>query len=114
MPSYHEGFCVPVIEALRAGMLPVVYSAANLRYIADGLCVSAPPGDVAAFATALSQAINGVDAVQRDPDIAKLRTDRGAMSIEEFERGVAEHLDKFEPENTARSLRELVTKLATA
>jgi glycosyltransferase involved in cell wall biosynthesis/GT2 family glycosyltransferase len=112
MPSYHEGFCVPVIEAMRAGMLPVVYSAANLRYIADGLCVSAPPGDIARFAAALSQAVVDVDAVLRDPSSAKLHVDRGEMSIDDFERDVSTHLDQFEPEATAKSLRELVRKLA--
>jgi glycosyltransferase involved in cell wall biosynthesis/GT2 family glycosyltransferase len=111
MPSYHEGFCVPVIEAMRAGMVPVVYTAGNLRYIADGLCVSAPAGDVAKFAAALSQAVMDVDASMRDPAAAKLRVDRGAMGIEEFERAVSAHVDSFEPGATARSLRELVRKL---
>lgn len=111
MPSYHEGFCVPVIEAMRAGMVPVVYSAANLRYIADGLCVSAPAGDVAAFAAALSQAVVDVDAALRDPSNARLRLDRGALTVEEFERGVSAHVAQFEPGATAASLREHVRQL---
>jgi glycosyltransferase involved in cell wall biosynthesis len=114
MPSYHEGFCVPVVEAMRAGLLPVVYSAANLRYIADGLCISAPAGDVPAFAAALSKAVTAIDAIRRDPSQAKLRVDRGEMGVDEFERAVAAHLDNFEPENTARSLRALVEKLVAA
>jgi hypothetical protein len=111
MPSYHEGFCVPVIEALRAGMLPVVYSAANLRYIADGLCVSAPPGNVQAFAAALSSAVADVTAVLSDPATAKLRVERGQMTVAEFEQAVASHVDQFEPAATAQSLRERVNEL---
>jgi len=30
MPSYHEGFCVPVLEALHAGCVPIAYRAGNL------------------------------------------------------------------------------------
>jgi hypothetical protein len=111
MPSYHEGFCVPVIEALRAGMLPVLYSAHNLRYIADGLCVSAPPGDIPAFAAALAKAVADVDLVLAEPSTATLRLDRGAMSVAEFERSVAAHLDQFEPGVTAQALRARVNEL---
>jgi glycosyltransferase involved in cell wall biosynthesis len=111
IPSYHEGFCVPVIEALRAGMLPVVYSAHNLRWIADGLCVSAPPGDVAAFAAALASAVIDMAAVLADPATATLRLERGAMSVAEFESAVAAHLDQFEPDAAAQSLRARVNEL---
>src|SRR5579883_2401115 len=29
IPSYHEGFCIPAIEGLRAGCVPVGYAAYN-------------------------------------------------------------------------------------
>jgi hypothetical protein len=111
MPSYHEGFCVPVIEAMRAGMLPVVYSAANLRYIADGLCVSAPPGDIEAFAAALDSAVMDMAAVLADPGTASLRLERGRMTVAEFEGAVAAHLAQFEPDATAQLLRARVNEL---
>jgi len=114
MPSYHEGFCVPVIEALRAGMVPVVYSAHNLRYIAEGLCVSAPPGDVPAFNAALQSAIDDVDAVLAQAGDARLRLERGTLGVTEFERSVALHLDQFEPEVRAQALREQVRALAAS
>ena len=111
VPSYHEGFCVPVIEALRAGLVPVVYSAHNLRYIADGLCVSTPPGDVASLASALASAVTNVAAVHKDASAAMLRLDRGRMSVAEFESSVGTHLDGFEPQAAARSLCRLVRDL---
>ena len=36
VPSYHEGFCRPVAEGLRAGCVPLVYDAYNLPRIAGG------------------------------------------------------------------------------
>lgn len=113
-PSYHEGFCVPVIEALRAGMLPVVYSGSNLRYIADGLCVSAEEGNVAAFAAALRTAIEDMQALLHDPESAVLRVERGRMHIGEFEKAVSEHLQQFESHNVADRLRSLVLNLIAA
>jgi len=105
MPSYHEGFCVPVIEALRAGMLPVLYAASNLRYIADGLCVSSPPGEVPAFAAALRTAIEDMDALLTDPAGATLHLERGTMDVAQFERSVDAHLAQFEPSVCATALR---------
>ena len=111
VPSYHEGFCVPVIEALRAGVLPVVYAAHNLRYIADGLCVSCAPGDVPGLAAALSGAVADLAAVRQDPGAATLRLERGAMRPGPFEEAVASHLQQFEPANVAAQLRERVADL---
>lgn len=34
LPSYHEGFCVPVIEAMAAGCKIITYDNSNLQYIA--------------------------------------------------------------------------------
>src|SRR5208337_3596732 len=37
LPTRHEGFCVPVVEALRAGAIPVGFDAGNMRNICGGL-----------------------------------------------------------------------------
>lgn len=114
MPSYHEGFCVPVIEALRAGMLPVLYSASNLRYIADGLCVSAEPGNIASFADALESAVNDIEALLDEPANACLRVERGRTPLADFEQAVVGHLRQFEPRSVADHLQSLVRGLAAA
>jgi glycosyltransferase involved in cell wall biosynthesis len=111
-PSYHEGFCVPVIEALRAGLLPVVYFAHNLRYIADGLCMSSAPGDIDGFARALARAIDDAAAVQSGGGGALLHVDRATLGVEAFEQAVSAHLEQFEPASVAAGLRLLVRSLA--
>lgn len=58
IPSYHEGFCVPVVEAFGAGCFVVGYDSTNLPAIANGLGRLVPTGDVAALADALGRAID--------------------------------------------------------
>jgi glycosyltransferase involved in cell wall biosynthesis len=53
IPSYHEGFCKPVIEALRSGCVPVGYAGSNLPAITGGLGRLVPEGDIAALGRAL-------------------------------------------------------------
>ena len=60
VPSYHEGFCRPVVEGLRAGCVPLVYDAYNLPHIAARLGRTTPPGDVPALAAALADLARAV------------------------------------------------------
>lgn len=64
MPSYHEGFCVPLIEAFAAGCIPLVYEAGNLGALAHDLGDVIETGDVAQLARALAARI---DAMGSDP-----------------------------------------------
>lgn len=58
LPSYHEGFCVPLIEALAAGCVPVTYDAGNLADLVGPWGITVPTGDQAAFSTALAAMID--------------------------------------------------------
>lgn len=84
LASYHEGFCVPVAEALRAGTVPVTYDAGNLPAIANGLSRLVPTGDIAALTRILGEAIADAEAARRAPESAHIRVDRGRMSAAEF------------------------------
>lgn len=53
LPSYHEGFCVPVIEALQSRCVPLTYDAGNLSDLIQGWGISVPTGDKDAFSAAL-------------------------------------------------------------
>ncbi|NHZ96450.1 glycosyltransferase family 4 protein [Massilia sp. CCM 8734] len=53
LPTYHEGFCVPIVEALSAGCRVVCYDNSNTPAIAGGLARLVPTGDVALLAQAI-------------------------------------------------------------
>jgi glycosyltransferase involved in cell wall biosynthesis len=54
MPSYHEGFCMPVVEALGHGCCILGYAAGNTPFIANGFGTMVPPGDVDGLARAMA------------------------------------------------------------
>ena len=88
LPSYHEGFCKPVIEALRFGCIPVTYNSSNLKYVAHGLSRTVPAGHAGALAAGIAEAARSVNAVYENPEAARIAVDRGTMSLTEYERAV--------------------------
>jgi glycogen(starch) synthase len=60
LPSYHEGFCVPVLEALASGCRVVTYDNSNLPAIGAGLSRLVPTGDIDALRDAVAQTIEEV------------------------------------------------------
>ena len=55
LPTYHEGFGVPVVEALASGCRAIAYENSNVPSIAGGLARLCPTGDVPALSEAISQ-----------------------------------------------------------
>lgn len=85
IPSYHEGFCKPVIEGLRTGMVPVGYDSYNLPFIANGFGRMSPAGDKAGLANALREIIEAIPAAHQDMSAPLLPLDRGPTSLAQFD-----------------------------
>ena len=110
--SHHEGFCVPVIESLAAGCVPVSYAISNLRFIADGL------GRLAATVTpeALADAVMSLakQAFGSLPTVGPIvSVDRGDMTPEQFDEAVTAYVAGFTPESFGGRIRTRVRVLAT-
>ncbi|MCG7392445.1 glycosyltransferase family 4 protein [Microvirga sp. ACRRW] len=95
IPSYHEGFCVPVVEALRAGCVPVGYAAGNLPYITHGFGRLVTPGDSAGLGAAILDVQEGLKAAHQDHSQPSLKLDRGTMSASEFDRATKDYVTAF-------------------
>lgn len=93
--SYHEGFCVPVIEALRAGMIPVTYNAANLRWIASGHGRTVETSDIPALADAMVEVIDAITESFNAPERECLPLDKGTKSARQFAQEAREYSGSF-------------------
>jgi glycosyltransferase involved in cell wall biosynthesis len=101
IPSYHEGFCVPVVEALRAGCVPIGYSAGNLPHIVNGLGRLVALGDIEALGAAISEVAGSIHAARNDLSSVRLPLDRGHLGVNEFTGLAAEHVTSFTLERVA-------------
>lgn len=57
LPTRHEGFCVPIVEALAAGCRVITCANSNTPAISGGFAQLLPTGDVPALARALAEDI---------------------------------------------------------
>lgn len=117
IPSYHEGFCKPVLEALRAGCAPVGYNAGNLPHIAAGLGRLVAAGDIDALATAFGEMIEDMTAVVAGRADQPIRLDGGAMTVAAFDDRVQSHIADFAYDRvraeTIKSVRRVAVGMHT-
>ena len=94
IPSYHEGYCMPVVEALSAQCHVIAYDAGNLPYIIDGLGTLVRTGNVEALARAIADFVARSQAARRDGTAMMVPTRSGPLTEEEWRHRVAAHLDR--------------------
>jgi glycosyltransferase involved in cell wall biosynthesis len=109
VPSYHEGFCKPIIEGLRSGCIPVAYGAHSLPETANGLGRMVPTGDIAALADTLNETLTSLKPAIEEPQVAHLILDRGPTSAVTFNTLAQRHTDSFSRDQVKLAM---VTRLA--
>lgn len=110
--SHHEGFCVPIIEALAAGCLTVSYANSNLRYIHGGL------GKLAKVETpqGLAEAMESVgEAIVKTwvGEAPILDLSGGPLDFPSFEAAARNHVEEFDLSLRAQRIRERLTALTS-
>jgi glycosyltransferase involved in cell wall biosynthesis len=90
IPSYHEGFCLPVIEGLSCGCVAVAYDSGNLPFIVNGLGRIVPAGDRQRLTGALAQIANALATG------GPLSLDAGDLAYSDFLRRAFEYSKRFE------------------
>jgi glycosyltransferase involved in cell wall biosynthesis len=79
MPSYHEGYCLPVIEAFAAGCHVISYDTGNLPSIVGSYGALVPCGDVLALTDALADCFTEHLAARRQHREPAFKTGYGAI-----------------------------------
>ena len=111
IPSYHEGYCVPVVEAYGFGRFVVAYDAGNVPNVAGGLGRLVPTGDLGALEAAVAGFVDAV-ALARTGGGLELPTTRGPMAEDQWRQAVRSHLEDYSAANFERRFLTLVRQLA--
>ena len=106
--SYHEGFCVPVIESLRAGLIPVTYKAGNLVRIGGGLGRTVETGNIQEFAKVIQETIVNVSEGMNDNNKNCISTDHGLKSINSLSDEMTEYSLKFSFDNYTSKIKAAI------
>ncbi len=114
MPSFHEGLCVPVIEALHAGAIPVVSNTTALPETLNGLGRLTPVGDPTALADCLEEVIADLRDAKDCKGSGKIRVERGTLALDDYQEAVSRHLETFAPEVLGAELVRRLRALATS
>ena len=108
VPSHHEGYCLPVIEALAAGCYVIAYDATNLPHITAGLGTLVPPGDVEGLADAMSGFIAESVRARHQGEAPRLPLGAAALAGAAWQKAVAEHLRGYSADAYRRGFVELL------
>ena len=104
--SYHEGFCLPIIEAMAAGC-PVICtdSHGNRGFSHDGKnCIMVEPDDVAGLAAAINRVIN-------DPKLQQKLRAAGLKTAQSYTwNNIVDQLDNFYTNLVAQPKRAYIKK----
>jgi glycosyltransferase involved in cell wall biosynthesis len=111
LPSYHEGYSVPVVEALSAGCHVIAYDAGNLPTVMGGLGVEVSTGDVDGLADAMEDWIRRVRC-SRSGGQLRYPSAEGDLPEDDWRRRVRRHLADYSESSYERGFLELLRRAA--
>lgn len=93
--SYHEGFCVPLIEAMQAKCLPIAYAAGNVPDLIGSLGVLVKPGDWRAFGEELARFVDFFGHYNQGKKTGGLPLRNGPIRVDAYDKQLEKHLDFY-------------------
>lgn len=112
VPSYHEGYCVPVVEALAARCYVITSDAGNLPNVSGGLGTVVPTGDVDALSGAISEFARRVTDSSGSGLPLVLPTARGELDVDAWSSEVERHLRDYSEAAYERRFIDILLDLA--
>lgn len=85
IPSYHEGYCVPVLEAFAAGCQVIVYDNSNLPAVTGGLGTLVPTGDVEQLTMEMERLTERLRIARSSGEPYKVATTSGNLTEEDWQ-----------------------------
>ncbi len=110
VPSYHEGYCVPVIEAYGFGRFVIAYDEGNIPNVVGGLGLTVPVGDVGALETAVQEFAGALDRDRSNKLV--LSTDHGDLGFSAWRAAARRHLADYSPADFEQKFVCLLGELA--
>jgi len=111
MPSHHEGYCVPVVEALQSGCFVIGSDAGNIPNVMGGLGMVYPVRDADTLAERISRFAARVRAARTDGSPLVLPTSAGDVGLGAWHDAVDRHLRTYSVENFDARFLGLVEEL---
>jgi glycosyltransferase involved in cell wall biosynthesis len=112
LPSYHEGYCVPVLEALAARCPVITSDAGNLPGLLGGLGWTVAAGDVVALRAAIATHARRVVDARDAGAAAVIATSDGDRLEDEWRSAVAKRLQAFSRQAFDDALRDVIAGAA--
>ena len=103
LPTYHEGFCVPIVEAFASGCKVIAYENSNTPAISGGFARLIPTGDVTALSCAISETIVEISSSAWRGD--------STGSYSEYSNNVQLHVKQYSPERTERRFLSFIKSI---
>lgn len=100
LPTYHEGFCVPILEALASGCKIISYANSNTPAVSNGFARLTPTGDVDALLSALLESLEEVTSEQWKKS--------GHGSYAEYQQATWQYIQQYSPGQTKHRFLQFI------
>ena len=103
LPTYHEGFCVPILEAIAAGCRVITYDNSNTARVGGDLTTLVPTGDRVRLAAAIETAAAEVRSAVWQAT--------GPSGYRAYAERAQRHIDHYTPAAVHARFRDAVTSI---
>lgn len=114
IPSHHEGYCVPAVEALTASCYVIGYDSGNLPNVVGGLGSLVPAGEIDALSESIRGFVEAVCDARASGAELLVPADAGSMNRTNWLDEVAGHLRDYSPAHYERVFLQLVGEVSEA
>ncbi len=112
IPSYHEGYCIPVVEALQAGCYVIGYDAANLPNVMGDLGAQVRTGDVEGLRDAVASFVEWLRPRSGSNEAVRVQVESGPIDFATWSAAVGRHLASYTGAAYERRFLDLLGQLA--